>query len=546
MKKNLYSRKQAAKYKRIVDSLSLDELIGQVMCVSVSANATPESFEKYCQRRKPGALFVMRRTGEDVKRYLKIANKYSPVPVIVASDIENGPGMGLLNEHLLPNCMAWGACDDPALMKTAGEQTAKICRKNGVHWTFAPIIDLNKNPNNPESNIRSISDDPDRVIRVAGALMEGMQEKGYMMTACKHFPGQGMDDRNSHFVTVHNPLSKKEWMRTYGAVYKAMIKKGTPSIMVGHITLDAFEEERDEFFGAPPASLSKALMTGLLKEKLGFKGCIVSDAMGMIGVAAHYPIDELIVKFFNAGGDSYLFPRENEYDRLKQAVENGEVSLERLKDAAMRVMYLKDRARLFEDEEKVLSEIEAEIPIGETGQKIADKSIKLVRNLSGTVPVSLPKGSKVLMVNMMEDFFHKPPTGNEFAAMKEALIQEGFEVTELTVPSYAKIKEERDKHDLILVNLKFSSRDYCGGSLRIGWDNIDALWHAYVFQHPKVVVTSFGDPYKIYEMAYAKEYINAFSFADDSQRAVVKVILGKIPPQGKNPVDFPPYFSRED
>jgi len=546
MEKSLYSKKQTEKYSRIVRSLTLEELIGQVMCVNISASTTPESFEEYCKRRKPGSIFVMRRTGEEVKNFLRIANKYSPVPVIVASDIENGPGKGLLGEHILPDCMSWGACDNPEALELAGEQTAKICRKNGIHWTFAPIVDLNKNPGNPESNIRSISDEPNRVIRIAGAHMRGMQKNGYMVTACKHYPGQGMDDRNSHFVTVNNPLTQRQWLSTYGAVYKAMIKQGAPSIMVGHIALPAFEEEFDDFFGAPPASISKAIMTKLLKEKLGFKGCIISDAMGMIGVASRYPIDTLIVKYFNAGGDAYLFPREDEYTALKQAVETGELSIERLQDAAMRVMYLKDRARLFEDQDKILAEIEADIPITETAQTIADKSIKVVRNLNCTIPVNLPKGSKVLFVNMMEDFFHKPPTGTEFAAMNAAFTEEGYEVTELTVPSYAKIKEERDKYDLILVNLKFSSRDYHGGSLRIAWDNIDALWHAYVFQHPRVIVTSFGDPYKIYELPYAKEYINAFSNTDDSQRAVAKVILGKIQPQGKNPVDFPPFFSRED
>lgn len=537
------SKKQ---YLSMVANLTVDELIGQLMCVNISASLTPEKFEEYCKRRKPGGIFVMRRTGEEVKTFLEIANRYSPVPVIVASDIENGPGKGLLGERALPDCMSWGACNDEALLKKAGEETAKICRKNGIHWTFAPVVDLNINPNNPESNIRSISDHPERVARIAGAHMEGMQEKGYMVTACKHFPGQGMDDRNSHFVTVDNPLSKRKWLSTYGAVYKAMIKRGTPSIMVGHITLPAFQTKESGPLGPLPATISKALMTDLLKGKLGFKGCIVSDAMGMIGVAAHCLIDELIVKFFNAGGDMYLFPRENEYDNLKKAVEDGTVSMERLLDAAARVMYLKDRARLFEDQTKVLSEIEDEIPIKDTAQKIADKSIKVLLDKKGIIPATLPKGSKVLLVNAMEDFFHKPPKGDEFAAMKEVLTQAGLQVTELFTPSYATIKEERDKYDMILVNVKFSSRDYHGGSLRIAWDNIDAFWHAYVFQHAKVILTSFGDPYKIREFPYVDTYINAYSATEDSQRAVAKVILGQIPAQGKNPVEFLPYFQRED
>ena len=534
------------KYADIVDKLTFDELIGQLMCVSVSASFTPEKFEEYCKARKPGGIFVLRRTGEEVKTYLEIANRYSPVPVIVASDIEHGPGMGLLGQRMLPDSMAWGACNDAELLKKAGEETAKICRKNNVHWTFAPVVDLNINPDNPESNIRSISDEPSRVAAMAGAHMEGMQEKGYMVTACKHFPGQGMDDRNSHFVTVDNSLSQRKWMASYGKVYKEMIHRGTPSIMTGHITLPAFQPQDEGPLGPLPATLSKALMTDLLKGKLGFKGCIVSDAMGMIGASSHCPIDEMIVKFFNAGGDMYLFPRPIDYDFLKTAAKDGTISMERLRDAAIRVMYLKDRARLFEDQEKVLSEIEDEVAIGDTAQKIADKSICVVRNESGIIPTDLPKGSKILLVNAMEDFFHKPPVGNEFEPLKKALTDAGHQVTELFTPTYVQVKEERDKYDMILVNLRYSSRNCHGGSLRIAWDNIDAFWHSYIFQHPKTILTSFGDPYKIREFPYVKTYINAFSDTEDSQRAVAKVILGQIPAQGKNPVNFPPYFTRED
>ena len=116
--------------------------------------------------------------------------------------------------------------------------------------------------------------------------------------------------------------------------------------------------------------------------------------MGMIGASSHYPIDEMIVRFFNAGGDMYLFPRAIDFDFLKKAVEDGEVSVERLQDAAMRVMYLKERARLFEDEEKVLAEIEDDVPIGETAQKIADKSICVVRDQTGIIPPSSPRAAR--------------------------------------------------------------------------------------------------------------------------------------------------------
>ena len=534
-----------AKYKEIVDKMNLTELIGQVMCLGNPAKKSYEEFRAFCKKRKPGGFYVAGVEGEKIKEYTKIANEECPVPVIVSADIEHGPGEGLPNQAFIPNAMGLGACDDSELIEDACEKIAKICRNNGIHWTFSPVVDLNVNPDNPESNTRSISDNPDRVIKLASAQMKGFQKSGHMVVTAKHFPGQGTDDRNTHFVTALNPYSRRKWMKTYGKVYKEMIKQGVPSIMIGHIALPSFEKEFDDFFGAQSASLSKALMTDLLKKKLGFDGCIVSDAMCMIGLASRYPTEELIVRFFNAGGDMYLFPLECEFDYLEKAVNDGVVSIDRLKDAAIRVLYLKDRARIFENQEQIEEETKGEIDVEESANKIAEKSIKVLKNMNGTIPFDIKKGKKVLFLNMLENFYHDKAKGDEFKALREEFIKEGFEVKEIFVPTYEQVKQERDKHDLILLNARFSSADYHGGSLRVAWDNIMVLWHAHVLQHPNVIMTSFGDPYKIREFPYMKEYINAFSDCDATQRAVAKVILGKIKAQGKNPVSLKPYFEIE-
>lgn len=534
-------------FEKMIDAMTLEELVGQTMCVCFPGKIMDEDavFENF-RKMHVGGLFIIDRSPEETKHLIDRANSVVDLPLVVASDIEHGAGNGVMGEPCFPCSMAWGACNDPELIERAGEMTAKICRSYGINYNFGPIVDLNVNPDNPESNIRSISDDPDRVISIGGAFMRGMTKNGYMVTACKHFPGQGTDDRNSHFVTTVNDFSRAKWYRTFGKVYKAFIKAGTASIMVGHSCLPAFDEERDPIFGEKPAVLSRAVMTDLLKGKLNFKGCIVSDAMSMIGVAARLPLDRMAIEFFKAGGDMYLFPSYEDYCYVLEAVKSGEIPMERIKDAVRRVLYMKDKARLFENQEKLLAEIEVDRDEHRRlAQEIADKSIKVLRNFDNVIPADVKPGAKVLLLHMLENFYHEPAKGDEFAAMRRAFLERGYEVTEEFVPSYSYVKDNVDKHDLILINCKMSARDYHGGSLRVAWDNIMLLWHAKVLQHKRVVFTSFGCPYKIYEFPYLKEYINAFSYTDETQVAVVKVILGEIPSLGKNPVTFKPYFELE-
>ncbi|MBE7068587.1 MAG: hypothetical protein E7381_04720 [Clostridiales bacterium] len=529
-----------------LQNLELEDLVGQTLCYDIYDRDDPKEIEEILKKIRPGGIFLTRMSQEKIKMYTDMANKYTKLPVIVAADVENGPAAIVEDSVFIPHQMAWGACDDADLLKKAGRATAKICRKNGVHWTFSPIIDINYNFRNPESNIRSVSDDPKQVVKMTKAMMEGMQENGYMVTACKHFPGQGMDERNSHFLTTSNPMTQEEWMNTYGWVYKQMIEAGAPSIMVGHGGLECFEKEIDPLFGALPAVLSKSLMTDLLKGILGFDGCLVSDAMSMIGVASRVnDLAEIGVKFLKAGGDVILFPEPTDFDNVLQAVKSGELPMERLKDAVLRMLRLKERVRLFEEQSKINAEIGDVTDMEEIAQEIADKSIKVVRDYNHVIPTKLEKGSKILMLNMLEPHFHKPPTGKELSAMKQAFEERGYIVDEIYTAKHKQVQEIMNNYDMICLNCKMSSQDYNGASMRVNWNNIMVLWRGYVLQHKRFVFTSFGDPYKLFDFPYLKEYVNAFSFTDASQRAVVKVILGEIEAQGKNPVRLEGFFERE-
>ncbi len=529
-----------------LQGLKLEDLVGQLLCFEIYDTDNPDKIEKILSKIKPGGIFMAGMPSEKIKMYADMTNKYTKVPVIVTGDMEDGPESAIKGTGLIPQAMALGAADDVALAEEAGRAVGDICRQNGVHWGFGPAVDINYNFKCCESNIRSFSDSPEQVIKIGKAYVDGLQYNDNLIPCCKHFPGQGMDERNSHFVTAINSLSKEEWMQTYGKVYKAFIEADIPSIMVGHGCFPAAQIGEEDENGPLPAVLSKALMTDLLKGELGFNGCIVSDAMSMVGVAARVSdLKELAIRFINAGGDMILFPEPTAYDDLMEAIQSGEISEERLYDAVVRIFRVKEKARLFSDQIPVTAKNVTHEDLSAVSQKIADKSIKIVRDYKNVLPLKLEEGAKILMINVLEPFFHGKPTGNEFKALREELESMGYQVDELINVQHDEIQPIMNDYDAILVNCKMSSKDYHGGSLRMGWNQIMTFWRGYVLQHPNFVFTSFGDPYKLYDMPYLKEYINAFSFTDESQRAVAKVIMGKIKAMGKNPVELTGCFERE-
>lgn len=533
---------------KILDSLTLDDMIGQMLCFLMPRKATEEQIEKIVSHTKAGSFFVSANGQDEIKQCTKIIEKHTKLPALIAADIEAGPGhvWNAAVEPALPDVMAWGACDDPALIEKAHIATAEFCRRMGVHWSFAPIVDINFNPNNPVTNVRAISDDPDEVIKIGRAAVRGLQKNGMIAAGCKHFPGDGVDDRNQHFCTTVNSLSKEDWMNTYGKVYKAMIAEGVASIMVAHIALPAYDEKIDDRLGYPPATLSYHLQTDLLKGELGFKGCIVSDALSMIGASSVVPHDRLAVEFVKAGGDMLLFPLPEYFDQIKAAVLSGEIPTERIRDAVRRVIEMKKRARLFEDEATVLADATHIDDAFTSADEIAEKSLTLIRDCDHLLPLNIQPGDTVLLINLMKSKEYNPPHYSvTMDTVRQELERRGFVVKEYANPTRDDIAEDMKEAAVILINCKISVRDYCGGNLRVNWEHIATFWRGEILRHPKLIFTSFGDPYKLYEYPYLKTYINAYSCSKPTQKAFVKAIVGEIPFRGKSPVELKGFFKRE-
>lgn len=527
----------------IVNSLSVDELIGQMLCFNFVPNYTEQDIRNIVTKTKAGSFFVANINQKKIKLCTDIMNELTKVPGMIAADIENGPGHILEGEVILPSPMAWGACDDEELIYKAHIATAERCRELGIHWSFSPIVDINYNPDNPVTNIRAISDVPQKVAKIASAAIKGLQENGLIAAGCKHFPGDGMDSRNQHFCTTINNLSKEDWMDTYGYVYKEIIKENPASIMVAHIALPAYDEMINEYIGYPPASLSYNLQTKLLREQLGYNGCIVSDAFSMVGVAAAAEFDRLPIEFIKAGGDIVLFALPEYFDFIKKAVENNEISIDRLKQSVTRILELKNRARLFDNQRDVLNDITNKFDLNELSDKIAEKSITLIRNGSECLPVNLNRGDKVLILNIQK--YNHDDTAffvSNLKTFENELKIRGMEVFSFNNASRADFENIIDECAAVFINCKISSHEGFGGSLRITSQHIGPFWRGKVLRHPQIVFTSFGDPYKIFDFPYIKTYINAYSYSPSSQKAAVKAILGEIEFQGKTPVSLSNFF----
>lgn len=530
-------------YQKIIDSLSEEELIGQLLCYDIYGKNSFEEVDSLFKRVHPGAFFFQDMDKEKLASFIKIANKNTPLPVLVSCDAEAGPGMAINGEPFLTQEMAWGAANDTSLIYEAGVSIGERCRELGANYNFSPIVDLSLNFEATSVNIRAISDDPDLVIDIAGAYIKGLQHNGNMAATIKHFPGEGVDSRNPHFLTTENPMTKEEWWNTYGKVYKKLIDEGAMSVMVAHSSVPAIEKEKTKH-GYMPACLSKSLITDVLKGEMGFEGVVVSDALSMIGAASAVDdLNSLAVDFINAGGDLVLFPDDNDFSNILNAYRNGVIKKERIYDAVTRILKLKEKLHLLDPSFEVKKESKRSIE--EIGEEIALKAVKVVRNEKGILPLKLKKGSKILLVSIFEPYFHRDPTGLEFSALKEEFLKEGYQIDELFNPDHHQINKVLNDYDAIIVASKFGPNNYHGGTFRVGWYNAMAFWRGYILKHPRLVFVSFGDPYKLYDYPYLATYVNAFSDTYPSQRAVTKILLGKEKERGKNPISFPPYFLRE-
>lgn len=533
---------------QLIEKMTLDELVGQVLNFDLSFPDFPiEELEDLCAEVHPGSLFVdggsqvmKHLTDKERNRYYAdIANKHAPVPTIFCTDGH----IDTIKDYF--SLMAWGAVDDPELIESFGRAYAAEMRDNGEHIFLGPVADISVNKDNPITSTRAVSDSAEHVKKIDGAYVRGLTSNDGVIACCKHFPGDGMDDRNQHYCTTINSCGKQEWMDTYGAVYKEMFKNGAKAVMCAHISLPSWQPEEEclPITGYLPGSLSKTLMTDLLKGELGFDGCIISDAMNMIGAVAVCPREELGVRFIEAGGDMMLFAQKIDFYEIRKAIQSGRISMERIKDAVKRVLILKNTVGLLDGRE--YKKPEGLPTLNEIIEKASKRSFVIERNFDDILPLDIKQGGKILVINMQpERQVHRK--ADAFDAFAQTLTEKGFTVdVKMTPFVHLELMGADKEYECIIVISAYVAGLGSGGTLRMGADHMGPFWDGVGLRHPKMIYVSLGDPYKLYEHPFLHTYVNGFTGGYYSQRALAGLLLGEIEPLGKNPVELKGFFKRD-
>lgn len=322
------------------DALSQDEKLGQLFIVALYTNkdeAHINSVRNIVTNEKIGGLILMQ---DDAAREINLVNEFqkkSKIPLMIGMDAEWGLFQRIATAHKFPWAMTLGAIQDKKLIWEMAAKIAEDCKRMGINWDFAPVVDVNTNPNNPIIGNRSFGSEVDNVVNSALAYSNGLQDNN-ILAAIKHFPGHGDTDKDSHLDLPVVSHSLKRLTEIEIAPFKALMNKGIGGVMVAHLYVPALEKTK-----GIPASISKNIITGILKEQLGYKGLIITDALNMGAVANKFKAGELDAMAFAAGNDIMLFSQDVATGKrlIQQAIDKGEISQNRVEESVKKILLTK-------------------------------------------------------------------------------------------------------------------------------------------------------------------------------------------------------------
>src|SRR5580658_5136007 len=497
--------------------------------------------------------------------------KLSKLPLLVAADFERGVSMRLNGTTVFPHAMAFGAAGKTENAEAFGRITALEARAIGVQWDFFPIADVNSNPANPIINTRSFGGDPAQVGDFVAAYIQGAHEGGMLATA-KHFPGHGDTATDSHlgFAQVTGDRARLDAIEL--PPFRHAIEAGVDAVMVAHVTVPALDSEPNRV-----ATTSKAIVTGLLQEEMGFKGIVVTDALDMAGLTRLYAknIGRAAVESFKAGNDVLIIPADLEasYRAMLQAVESGEIGRERLDQSVRKILELKasvglNKARLV-DLGQLSNEIARPENVAE-GQRIADEAITLVRDNGKVIPLqsvgtpeaALPYQSLTEAGNRLVAVIFSDDLRTESGRMLERQILARVpdaRVIYVDARSAAGMKAsvvdavEAAEHVIVALYVVPTAGKAVrapGGGLKntVAMDDATGSLLATVLDRAaeRTVVLAMGNPYVVEDFPAIQNYVCEFSNVTVSETAAVKAIFGEIPISGHLPVAIPGVASRGD
>ena len=532
--------------------MSQEDKIRQMFCsIAYTDN---EQYLKTIADQKLGGLMCRPMSSGELVNLTRILQENSEIPMFIAGNMEAGMNTCCTTGTRVGCQMAIAATDDVHYATELGRIIGEEAEALGMNWAFAPVVDIDYNWRNPITNTRTYGSNPETVAAMGAAYVTEVQKHG-VAASIKHFPGDGVDERDQHLVTSINSLSAQEWMDSYGMVYKRCIDAGALTVMAGYMMQPAWSRElnprlKDEEI--LPGALSHELLTGLLRGKLGFNGTIITDSSAMAGLGSAMSRKNALPTCINAGCDMILFARNMEEDLgfIRTAVETGVISQQRLNEAVIRILALKAALKLPQkkqngtiaaDAEKIARIVGCKEHL-DVSREVADRSITIVKEEPGVLPLT-PQRYPRLLVYPKEAGATDLAFGVESrcSAVVERLIAEGFQV-DVFKPSKgfegieAPTTDVTDHYDALIYVANYATKSN-QTVVRLEWAQpMGADCPMFLQDMPNIFI-SLENPYHLVDVPRMRTYINTYGATDEVLDELVAKLTGRSSFKGKSPVD---------
>ena len=541
-------RSQSRWVERTLRSMTLDEKIGQMIMpgwdVGAFRNVDSDEFAK--ARRNivdfhVGGLHVYGGDPTPVALAINEMQKLAKVPLLISDNFEGGVGYVLFGATRLPLAMAIGATGDEHLAYEAAKLTAEEGRAIGVNVNFYPVADVQNNPANPIINIRSFGEDPATVSRFVRAYIRGAQENGQIATA-KHFPGHGDVATDSHLEMPVLNVAPQRLESVELPPFRAAVEEGVQAFMSAHIWLPQIEPEK-----GLPSTLSKNVLTGILRDELGYRGVVFTDAMTMRGVSANFTNEDATLRAVEAGADIILIPPsvEDSFRAIKSAVESGRISEKRIDDSVRRILRTKAH---FDLEKSRFADVNRLMTLLGTrehrdfAQQIEDQAITLVRDERHALPLRASPDLRVVQINVLDsrNGWREGAVGRLAAAELPKRFPRAVTVQvddQSTATELDLIRKLAQTGDALVVNGFIRVAAYKGS---IDLTNAEvALVRDLAAMKKPFVFTVFGSPYVLTHIPDLPSYIVTYDTSPLAEASMIKAITGEIEFKGKLPISLP-------
>lgn len=569
---------------KTLKKMSLEEKVGQLFMVRVGVTFTNFDSPEYkflrdnLQKHHVGGItvtvpvdgpFLLRNQPYETAMLINQLQRDSQIPLITAADFERGLSMRMYGASVFPHAMAFGASGRLDLAEQFGRITAEEARAVGIHWNFFPVADVNSNPANPIINTRSFGEDPDQVSDFVNAYIKGAHEGG-MLATVKHFPGHGDTGTDSHLELASVSGDEARLEKVELLPFKRAIEEGVDSVMIAHVTVPAIEPDPTLV-----ATTSRRVTTDLLKEKLGFKGIVITDGLEMNGLMRLYasspnPSGAACVAALKAGNDILLIPPDlaGGYRGVLEAVRGGEIPKKQIDDSVLKI--LKAKASLGLNKTRLVNIDEIGHQVGRqeniaVGQKVADAAVTLVREGSPVLPLQRTNvgtrgyvnpytvveqiSNRVVAVLFIDDI--RTEAGRTFERSLRARIPDAKVMYvdprlagALSESVVAAVQQaEKVIAAVYVAPVPGKVVRNASGDLRntvsLTDDSGHLLHRMLEVAGQKTIVVAMGNPYFVEDFPEIQNYLCTFSNTTVSETSAIKALFGEIPISGHLPVTIP-------